>query len=117
GSSVRRRSASTPCPLERHHGPSGHAGSCGPKLKTAVAKPYTLGGGMKVANAVLKTLVQLGVPSGSMAVLTAPARRGGHPRSTPVNLLIEDGRRHLVAPCGAVGWGQNVRAEGGRARL
>ena len=82
-----------------------------------MAKTYTLGGGMKVANAVLKTLVQLGVPSGSMAVLTAPGRRSGQPRSTPVNLLIEDRRRYLVAPYGAVGWVQNVRAAGGRAQL
>ena len=82
-----------------------------------MAKTYTLGGGMKVANALLKTLVQLGVPSGSMAVVTAPGRRSGQPRSTPVNLLIEDGRRYLVAPYGVVGWVQNVRAAGGRARL
>ena len=82
-----------------------------------MAKTYTLGGGMKVANAVLKTLVQLGVPSGSMAVLTAPGRRSGQPRSTPVNLLIEDGRRYLVAPYGAVGWVQNARAAGGGAQL
>ena len=72
---------------------------------------------MKVANALLKTLVQLGVPSGSMAVVTAPGRQSGQPRSTPVNLLIEDGRRYLVAPYGVVGWVQNVRAAGGRAGL
>src|SRR5207253_9660463 len=71
---------------------------------------------MKVANALLKTLVQLRVPSGSMAVVTAPGRRSGQPRSTPVNLLIEDGRRYLVSPYGVVGWVQNVRAAGGRAR-
>jgi deazaflavin-dependent oxidoreductase (nitroreductase family) len=104
-------------PVERHHRPFGHADSCGLKLEAAVTKTYTLGGGMKVANTVLKTLVQLGVPSGSMVVVTAPGRKSGQPRSTPVNRLIADGRRYLVAPYGPVGWVQNVRAAGGRAQL
>jgi deazaflavin-dependent oxidoreductase (nitroreductase family) len=103
--------------MERHHRPSGHAGGRRRNLRGAVAKTYVLSGGTKATNAVLKTLVGLGLPMGTLAVLTAPGRRNGQPRSTPVSLLIKDGRRYLVAPFGEVGWVRNVRAAGGRAQL
>ena len=82
-----------------------------------MAKTYSLSGGTKAFNAFLKTLIQLGVPSGSTVVLTVPGRRTQQPRSTPLNFLVEDGRRYLVAPYGEVGWVQNVRAADGRAQI
>jgi hypothetical protein len=82
-----------------------------------VAKKYSLTGGIKAFNGFAKGLIRLGVPTGSIALLTAPGRRTGQPRSTPVNVHVEDGRRYLVAPYGDVGRVQNVRAVGGRARL
>ena len=50
-------------------------------------------------------------------MLTVPGRRTGQPRSTAVNVVVENGRRYLVSPYGEVGWVQNVRAAGGRARI
>jgi deazaflavin-dependent oxidoreductase (nitroreductase family) len=82
-----------------------------------VAKKYSLTRGAKAFNAFAKTLMQLHIPTGSIALLTVPGRRTGQPRSTPVNLHVEDGRRYLVCPYGHVNWVQNVRAAGGRARL
>jgi deazaflavin-dependent oxidoreductase (nitroreductase family) len=82
-----------------------------------VAKKYALTGGTKAFNAFVKTLMQLRIPTGSVALLTVPGRRTGQPRSTPVNLHVEDGRRYLVCPYGHVSWVQNVQAAGGRARL
>ena len=82
-----------------------------------MAKTYSLSGGTKAFNAFLKTLIQLGVPSGSTVVLTVPGRRTRQPRSTPLTFLVEDGRRYLVAPYGEVGWVQNVRAADGRAQI
>jgi deazaflavin-dependent oxidoreductase (nitroreductase family) len=82
-----------------------------------VAKTYSLTGGTKAFNTFLKSLIQLGIPSGSTFVLTVPGRRTKQPRSTPVNLVVENGQRYLVSPYGHVEWVQNVRAAGGRARL
>ena len=85
--------------------------------RPAVAKTYSPTRTTKAFNAFAKTLVQLGIPTGSIAVLTVPGRRTGQPRSTPVNLHVENGRRYLVSPYGHVGWVQNVRKAGGRAHL
>jgi deazaflavin-dependent oxidoreductase (nitroreductase family) len=103
--------------MERDHGEFGHAGVRRPKLGAGVAKKYSLTGGRKAFNAFLKTLIQLGIPTGTTVLLTAPGRRTGQARSTPVTILVDDGRRYLVSPYGEVGWVQNVRAAGGRARL
>jgi deazaflavin-dependent oxidoreductase (nitroreductase family) len=81
-----------------------------------VAKTYSLSGGRKAFNAVLKTLIQLGIPTGTTVLLTVPGRRTGQPRSTPVTLLSDAERRYLVSPYGEVAWVQNVRAAG-RGRL
>ena len=82
-----------------------------------MSKKYTLTGGRKAFNALLKSLIQLGVPTGSTVLLTVPGQRTGQPRSTPLTTLVDDGRRYLVSPYGEVAWVQNVRAAAGRARL
>jgi len=82
-----------------------------------VAKTYALTGSTKAFNGFAKGLIRLGVPTGNIAMLTVPGRQSGQPRSTVVNLHVENGRRYLVSPYGHVGWVQNVRAAGGRARL
>ena len=46
-------------------------------------------------------------------VLTVPGRRSGLPQRVPVNLLVLDGERYLVAPRGNTQWVRNVRAAGG----
>jgi deazaflavin-dependent oxidoreductase (nitroreductase family) len=81
-------------------------------LETAVAKKYRLTGGRKAFNAILTALIQLGIPTGSIVLLTVAGRRTGQPRSTPVTLLTASGRRYLVSPYGQVSWVQNVRASG-----
>ena len=46
-------------------------------------------------------------------VLTVPGRRSGLPQRVPVNLLVLNGERYLVAPRGNTQWVRNVRAAGG----
>ncbi|SHJ95969.1 deazaflavin-dependent oxidoreductase, nitroreductase family [Pseudonocardia thermophila] len=58
-------------------------------------------------------LARTGVP---LDVLTAPGRRTGLPRSTPVTVAEIDGRRYLVGGFPAADWIKNVRAAG-RATL
>ena len=82
-----------------------------------MAKKYSLTGATKAFNTFVKTLMQLGIPTGRVVLLTVPGRRTGQPRSTPLNVAVDDGRRFLVGPYGSVSWVQNVRAAGGRARL
>ena len=82
-----------------------------------MAKKYSLDGATKAFNALLKGLIRLGVPTGPMVMLTVPGRKSGQPRSTPITPLVEGGRRYAISPYGQVGWVQNVRAAGGRARL
>jgi deazaflavin-dependent oxidoreductase (nitroreductase family) len=45
-------------------------------------------------------------------VLEVRGRKSGEPRRTPVNLLVVDGTRYLVAPRGHTQWVRNLRARG-----
>jgi deazaflavin-dependent oxidoreductase (nitroreductase family) len=103
--------------MERHHRPSGHAGVSRAKLGSAVAKKYSLDGATKAFNGFVKGLIRLGIPTGPMFMLTTRGRKTGQPRSTPITPQVEGGRRYAMAPYGEVAWVQNVRADGGRARL
>lgn len=82
-----------------------------------MAKKYTLDGATKTFNGLLKGLIGMGMPFGKTVILTVPGRKTGEPRSTPITLQVEGGRRYAMAPYGEVGWVQNVRAAGGRARM
>jgi deazaflavin-dependent oxidoreductase (nitroreductase family) len=82
-----------------------------------MAKKYSLTGSIKAFNAFAKALLRLGIPTGNVVLLSVSGRRTGQPRSTVLNLHVENGRRYLVSPYGQVGWVQNVRAAEGRARL
>ena len=45
-------------------------------------------------------------------VLTVRGRRTGTPQRVPVNLLVLDGERYLVAPRGNTQWVRNIRVAG-----
>lgn len=62
---------------------------------------------------VLVPLLRLGVPISrheSPVVLTAPGRRTGKPRSTPVTPMLVDGVRYVVNGYPGADWAHNVRA-------
>jgi len=61
-------------------------------------------------------LPRLGLGPARTYLLTVTGRRSGTPRSTPVTLVEEGGRRWLVSPYGEVAWVRNLRATG-RATL
>jgi len=79
-------------------------------------KRYELRGIRKAFNAFVSVLLRLGIPMGTTYLLTTMGHRSGRPHTTPVALVVDDGRRWLVSPYGEVGWVHNVRATG-RARL
>ena len=66
-----------------------------------------------VFNPVGARSTRLGISLWGSRVLSVPGRVSGEIRSTPVNVLVVDGRRYLVSPRGATQWVRNVRAAGG----
>jgi len=81
-----------------------------------VAARYQLGLARRAGNGLVRMLLRLGLGPARTYLLTVKGRRSGAPRSTPVTLVEEGGRRWLVSPYGEVAWVRNLRATG-RATL
>lgn len=69
--------------------------------------------GTMVMNRIVTGLTRLGVSVWGSRVLAVRGRSSGAWRTVPVNLLVVDGERYLVAPRGATQWVRNLRAAGG----
>lgn len=65
-----------------------------------------------VFNPMVAALTRAGVSVMGSRVLEVRGRKSGQPRRTPVNLLLLDGTRYLVAPRGHTEWVRNLRASG-----
>jgi deazaflavin-dependent oxidoreductase (nitroreductase family) len=72
---------------------------------------------VRLGNLFTKTLLRAGVKLSGfgrpMYLLTVRGRKSGQPRTTPVVVIEQDGRRYLVSPYGIVDWVRNLRAAGG----
>ena len=72
----------------------------------------------RLSNAAVATLTRHGISIMGSRVLSVRGRKSGEWRTTPVNLLVIDGQRYLVAPRGHTQWVRNMRvAHGGELRL
>jgi deazaflavin-dependent oxidoreductase (nitroreductase family) len=71
---------------------------------------------VRLGNVMTTTLLHVGVRLNGfgrpMYLLTVRGRRSGQPRTTPVVVIEQDGRRYLVSPYGIVDWVRNLRAAG-----
>ncbi len=47
-----------------------------------------------------------------MYLLTVRGRKSGQPRTIPIVVLEQDGKRYLLSPFGIVDWVRNLRASG-----
>jgi deazaflavin-dependent oxidoreductase (nitroreductase family) len=65
-----------------------------------------------VFNPLIAGLTRLGISVWGSRILAVRGRSTGQWRTTPVNLLVVDGRRYLVAPRGHTQWVRNLRARG-----
>jgi deazaflavin-dependent oxidoreductase (nitroreductase family) len=65
-----------------------------------------------VFNRIVGGLTRLGISVLGSRVLEVRGRTSGQPRRTPVNLLLFDGKRYLVAPRGETQWVRNLRVSG-----
>jgi deazaflavin-dependent oxidoreductase (nitroreductase family) len=67
-------------------------------------------------NPIARFFLIVGVPMGPEVLLTVRGRKSGQPRSTPVTICQNAGRRGLISPFGETDWARNLRAAG-RATL
>ncbi|HTX33098.1 MAG TPA: nitroreductase family deazaflavin-dependent oxidoreductase [Solirubrobacteraceae bacterium] len=65
-----------------------------------------------VFNPTVAVLTRAGISVLGSRVLEVRGRKTGEPRRTPVNLLVYEGARYLVAPRGHTQWVRNLRASG-----
>jgi len=77
-----------------------------------LARTYQVTAVTRAVNRIARGLTSLGIGPKNNHVLTVTGRSSGLARSTPVSLVIEGGKRWLVAPYGEVAWVQNARAAG-----
>ena len=57
--------------------------------------------------------MRLGLSLAGSRILEVRGRKSGEWRRTPVNLLVFEGERYLVAPRGETQWVRNMRVSGG----
>jgi deazaflavin-dependent oxidoreductase (nitroreductase family) len=65
-----------------------------------------------VFNPIVALITRAGISVVGSRVLEVRGRKTGEPRRTPVNLLVYEGGRYLVAPRGHTQWVRNLRASG-----
>jgi hypothetical protein len=63
-------------------------------------------------NRLMGLLVGFGIGPGYMRLLQVRGRKSGRIFTTPVNLVVLDGRRYLVAARGDTAWSRNARVSG-----
>jgi deazaflavin-dependent oxidoreductase (nitroreductase family) len=66
----------------------------------------------RVFNPVVAALTRVGISVLGSRILAVRGRTSGEWRTTPVNLLVVDAERYLVAPRGQTQWVRNLRARG-----
>jgi deazaflavin-dependent oxidoreductase (nitroreductase family) len=62
--------------------------------------------------AILKFLMEAGVPLGPNRLVTIRGRKSGLPRTTPLAVIAVNGRRWVWSPWGESQWVRNLRAVG-----
>ena len=66
----------------------------------------------KVMNPMVGGLTRLGLSFWGSRILEVRGRTSGEPRRNPINPLVYDDNRYLVAPRGHTQWVRNLRAAG-----
>jgi deazaflavin-dependent oxidoreductase (nitroreductase family) len=61
---------------------------------------------------IARLLLAAGVPLGPNKLITVRGRKSGLPRTTPVAIVENAGRRGLISPFGEVNWVRNLRVAG-----
>jgi deazaflavin-dependent oxidoreductase (nitroreductase family) len=67
----------------------------------------------RASRSLVSGLTKMGVSLLGSRILYVRGRKTGEWRTTPVNLLVHEGSRYLVAPRGHTQWVRNMRVAGG----
>jgi deazaflavin-dependent oxidoreductase (nitroreductase family) len=67
---------------------------------------------LRITNKIVIGLQRLGLPIGTMRLLTVRGRKTGKPRTTPVSPLTVDGQRYIIGGFARGDWVANARANG-----
>jgi len=87
------------------------------RRKDRMAKQYRVGTFERINNAMIASLLHLGIKIWSFSLLTVRGRKSGKPIQTPVAIFVQDQKRYLISPYGVVNWVRNLRAAAGVATL
>jgi deazaflavin-dependent oxidoreductase (nitroreductase family) len=78
----------------------------------ATSSEGKLPGWLKPANHLIIALQRLGLPIGTMHLISVPGRKSSKMRTTPVSPLTVDGQRYIVGGLETADWVKNARAAG-----
>lgn len=67
---------------------------------------------LKPANKLVIALQRMGLPLGTIHVLSVPGRRSGKLRTTPVSLMTVNGTRYIIGGAAQADWVKNAQASG-----
>lgn len=82
-----------------------------------MAKPYRVTTFVRFNNAMISSLLRLGIKMWSFSLLTVRGRKSGKPITTPLVIFIQDQKCYLIATYGVVNWVRNLRAAKGEMIL
>src|SRR6266516_4430902 len=82
-----------------------------------MATTYQVPRFVRLGNVLTTTLLRAGFKVGApggypMYLLTVRGRKSGQPRTTPIVIIEQDGKRYVGSPYGIVDWVRNLRSAG-----
>jgi hypothetical protein len=77
-----------------------------------MTKTFQMTSGMRIGTAILTAMLRVGLPFGSLVLLSVRGRTSGNVYTTPVALVEQRGTRWLVAAFEEVNWVHNHRVAG-----
>jgi deazaflavin-dependent oxidoreductase (nitroreductase family) len=81
-----------------------------------MAKQSNVPGFVRLGNMLTTTMLRAGVKLAGfgypMYLLTVRGRKSGQPRTVPIVIIEQKGRRYVSSPYGIVDWVRNLRAAG-----
>jgi deazaflavin-dependent oxidoreductase (nitroreductase family) len=82
-----------------------------------MAKRYRINAFVRINNAMISSLVHLGINMRSFSLLTVRGRKSGRSIETPLAIFVQEENHYLIATYGVVNWVRNLRSAGGEAAI
>ena len=82
-----------------------------------MTRQYRVNAFARINNAIISSLLGLGIKVWSFSLLTVRGRKSGKTIVTPLAIFVQDQQRYLIASYGVVNWVRNLRAAAGEATI